>query len=133
MGPQIRAGIGEPHRYAGVLSTPSRAFLRSTSSPPLAPAIIERCRELPHLGIACWVYVLRTRGRPPFPRSGGRLRPDATGSIGALIGEVGFAADSLVEEAGFEPSVPGSRERGPPIVRGQVANRFPRGSAPGAG
>jgi hypothetical protein len=36
-----------------------------------------------------------------------------------------FAMDSLLEEAGFEPSVPGSRERGPPIVREQVANRFP--------
>jgi hypothetical protein len=36
-----------------------------------------------------------------------------------------FAADSPVEEAGFETSVPGSRERGPPIVREQVANRFP--------
>src|SRR5260370_12788151 len=97
MGPQIRAGIRQPHPSAGVLSTPSTAFSRSTSSPPLAPAIIERCRELPHLGIACWVYVLRTRGRPPFPRSGGRLRPDATGSIGALLGELGSASDSLVE------------------------------------
>ena len=36
-----------------------------------------------------------------------------------------FAMDSLLEGAGFEPSVPGSRERGPPIVREQVANRFP--------
>jgi hypothetical protein len=39
--------------------------------------------------------------------------------------QVRFARDSPLEEAGFEPSVPGSRERGPPIVREQVANRFP--------
>jgi hypothetical protein len=43
---------------------------------------------------------------PLSPARGGRLRPDATGSIGALIGEVGFAADSLVEGTGFEPLVP---------------------------
>ena len=46
---------------------------------------------------------------PPSRSSGGsnfRGGSIATGSIGALIEKVRFAADSPLEEAGFEPSVP---------------------------
>jgi hypothetical protein len=42
-----------------------------------------------------------------------------------IAGRERDAGDSPLEGAGFEPSVPGSRERGPPIVSEQVANRFP--------
>ena len=38
--------------------------------------------------------------------------------------KVELAADSVLWEAGLEPPVPRSRERGPPIVREQVGNRF---------
>ena len=49
-----------------------------------------------------------------------RTRP--RGSVGALIEEVGFARDSPVEGARFEPSVP--RERDGPRAIAKVVSRW---------